>query len=322
MRALQLQSSSGRKKSGKFRVVWLMIGLILVTFLFKGFGLLNNPGKNSLLSPRASRGFIEGVSSHNQPQISPNLKKAVEDSLEGSKGKYYIYIKNLKTGELYYRDEHIIVEPGSLYKLWIMGTAYQQIKEGTLSKDEVLSRDIAYLNDKFSIPDETAELTEGSISLTVEQALNQMITISHNYAALLLTERVKLSSVSQFLKDNHFDESKVSATSDPPTSSAYDIALFFEKLYNGKLVDTGSSMEMLEILKNQQLNDKIPKNLPDNIEIAHKTGEIDYFSHDGGIVFTPKGDYIIVVLSESDTPAAANDRIADLSEAVYNYFTK
>ena len=56
------------------------------------------------------------------------------------------------------------------------------------------------------------------------------------------------------------------------------------------------------------------------ISIAHKTGEIGYFTHDAGIVFSNKGDYIIVVLTESDFPLATEEQIADISKSVNEYF--
>jgi beta-lactamase class A len=93
-------------------------------------------------------------------------------------------------------------------------------------------------------------------------------------------------------------------------------------LQKGELANAENTQKMLEFLKKQQLNDKIPADLPNNIVIAHKTGELGLFSHDAGIVYTPKGDYIIAVLSKSDTPAAAEKRIADVSKAVYDYFQK
>ena len=37
------------------------------------------------------------------------------------------------------------------------------------------------------------------------------------------------------------------------------IAEKFEKLYNGEIVSKSASNEMLEILKKQELNDRIPK---------------------------------------------------------------
>ena len=77
---------------------------------------------------------------------------------------------------------------------------------------------------------------------------------------------------------------------------------------------------MLQLLKIQKLNNKIPRYLPKDTVVAHKTGELDPFTHDAGIVYTPNGNYIIVVLSKSDDPDLAENRIADISKNVFNYF--
>ena len=89
-----------------------------------------------------------------------------------------------------------------------------------------------------------------------------------------------------------------------------------------KLADEQYTGLMVDLLKGQKLNEKLPKYLPKGTAVAHKTGEIGWFSHDVGIVYSPSGDYIIVVLSESESPAGANDRIAQVSKAVYEYFLK
>jgi beta-lactamase class A len=144
-----------------------------------------------------------------------------------------------------------------------------------------------------------------------------MIQISHNYAALLLTEQEGLSNVQKFLSDYTFNESSVGQ---PPKTTAADIAAFFEKAYKGELVDPVYSAKMIELLKGQKLNGKLPKYLPDSIDIAHKTGELDSFSHDAGIVFSPNADYIIVILTQSEYPPGAVERIAAVSQSVYDYF--
>ena len=79
---------------------------------------------------------------------------------------------------------------------------------------------------------------------------------------------------------------------------------------------------MLDLLKSQKLNNKLPKYLPQEIDVAHKTGEIDSLTHDAGIVYAPTSDYIIVILSKSDYPPGAEERIADISRAVYEYFVR
>lgn len=300
-----------RKKRKRKLLFYLFVGLLLF-FLYSKFTAITK--SSELISPLPASGKHE-------VQSEGELGKIIQTVLEGSTGIYGIAIKNLKTNETYFQNEHKIFDSGSLYKIWVMAETLNQIKSGELKIDQVLSRDIKYLNEKFNVSPEYAELTEGSITLTVENALKQMITISHNYAALLLTEKVKLSSVTSFLQINGFKDSQVGTDYDSPKATPNDIALFFEKLYKGELADTEYTNKMLELLKMQKLNGKIPKNLPEGTIIAHKTGEIFYLTHDGGIVYTPKGDYIIVVMSDSDSPKGAEERIAKISEAVYKYFT-
>ena len=55
-----------------------------------------------------------------------------------------------------------------------------------------MSQTASVLNEEFNIPTETAEQTDGTVTYAVKDALNQMITVSDNEAALLLSERVKL----------------------------------------------------------------------------------------------------------------------------------
>ncbi len=288
--------------------------LLVIYIIFSQFAK-KEQNENQLISP-----LSDIVSFVAAPFKNNSLKKIVQNSLEGTKGTYGVFIKNLKTGQSYGLNEHTVFESGSLYKIWVMAAAIDQIGNGKLKGDEELSGDIKVLNDKFNISSESAELTEGAITLTVNQALQQMITISHNYASLLLIEKIKLSSVKAFLEREGFNESTVGADGSFPTSTPSDIALFFEKLYKGKLANSQDTSKMLDLLKRQKLNDKLPKYLPSEAIVAHKTGEIDFFTHDGGIVYGPKSEFIIVVLSKSDLPAASEERIADISKKVYDYF--
>lgn len=251
-------------------------------------------------------------------QIPVNdLKNAITEALSGSAGSYGIVVKNFKTGQTYALAEHRKFESASLYKLWVMATAYDEIQKGNLKEDEILSSAIKALNDSFNIGSESAELTTGAITLSVKNAFEQMITNSHNYAALLLSKRLRLTTVSKYIKENGFNESSLG---EPPTTTAYDIALFLEKLYKGTLINQEYSQKMTDVLKRQTLNGKLPKYLPQGISIAHKTGELGYFSHDAGIVFSESGDYIIVVLSESNSPRGAEERISQVSKAVFDSF--
>ena len=270
-----------------------------------------------IFAPQIDR--IDQIFQKDQNIRSSDLDKIVSKALEGTEGTYGIAIKNLKTGEGYYLNEHKQFEAASLYKIWVMATAFDQIEQSELREGEILSQNVSTLNSKFNIASETAELTKGQITFSVSDALDQMITISHNYAALLLSERIGLNNVTNFLKANNFSESSIG---EPPHTTPYDVAIFFEKLYREELGSKENTAKMLDILKKQRLNDGLPKYLPQGTLVAHKTGDLGWFKHDAGIVFSDEGDYIIVVMSESSSPPGAQEKMAQVSKSVYEYFQK
>lgn len=304
-----IQERKRQHKSSKFNFIYLIL-LIGIGVAF--YSIFFNKDASQLLST--------SVNSENVLEQKSQLETVVQKELEGAKGDYAVAVKNLKTNESYYFNEHRSYDSGSLYKLWVMAAVFKQIEAGTLKEDQQLSADIASLNRIFGIPDESAELTTGVVNFTISSATRQMITISHNYAALALTQKVKLSSVAQFLKENSFNESKIGVDNESPVTTASDMAIFFERLYRGEFGNPDSNAKMIDLLREQKLNGKLPKYLPEGTLIAHKTGEIGYMTHDAGIVYSPQSEYIIVVLSESESPAGAEERIANISKAVYNYF--
>lgn len=247
-----------------------------------------------------------------------SLQEITEQSFFDSPYTYGVVVKNLNTGETYQTNQDKVFASASLYKLWVMATIMDRIQKGTLKESDVLKQDVAKLNEEFQIATEVAELKEGEVTMTVGEALTRMITVSDNYAALLLSERVRNSSIQRFLTDHGFIKSKLG---EPPTTTAGETALFLEKLYNGDLADEAHTQEMIDLLKNQQLNNKIPRYLPDDSVVAHKTGELGEVTHDAGIVYGEGGDYIIVVLSQGDNPDIQEDAISSYAKDVYEYFS-
>lgn len=307
-----------RRKHRRFiqTLLLLFLVVIIVSFLFNLFIKNIFSITFKMIDPSVSNN-----SSQTLPKKNP-LGDVVSVALNGAQGDYAVVIKNLKTGESYFSNENKSYETGSLYKLWVMAAVYKQIQDGTLTKDEVLDDTIPNLNRKFGIGPEDAELTSGSIDMTIAEAIKQMITISHNYAAMLLTDKITVPSLENFLKTNGFTASSIGKDDEVPKSTASDIALFLEKLYKGELADQINTAEMLDILKAQTFNGGLPKYLPEGVILGNKTGDIGWFKHDAGIIFSEKGDYLIVIMSESESPAGAQERIALISKAVYEYFNK
>lgn len=308
-----------KTRSLKLSIYFLFL-VILIIFSCRKFLEYQNQ-KPVFLSPLPDRKFIRLVPS---PTVNPenNLEKIVTQTLADAGGIYGVDIKNFKTGESYALNDHHIFWSASLYKLWVLGAAYEQIEEQTLHEDTVMSQQIAVLNQKFNIPEEDAERTEGEITLSVKDAIENMVTVSDNYAALLLVGKLRLSNIKAFLQRNSLNEISVGSLNNEPQATPYSISQLLEKLYNGDLGNEESTGKMLSVLKRQQLNYALPKYLSPETSIAHKTGALYSFSHDAGIVYTPNGDYIIVVMTDTKDPQVADELIAQISKNVYEYFTQ
>ena len=97
--------------------------------------------------------------------------------------------------------------------------------------------------------------------------------------------------------------------------------MIFEKLALGEVVSPEASAEMIEILKRQKYRDVIPAKLPDQVQVAHKTGSLSQAHHDSGIVYLPDGRrYILVILSKNLLDFDRNtELLANISKIIYDY---
>jgi len=78
-----------------------------------------------------------------------------------------------------------------------------------------------------------------------------------------------------------------------------------------------------EILLAQEFNSMIPAQLPKNVKVAHKTGEISTHSHDAGVVY-PAGrePYVVAIFTESESASDQRTRaVAEISAAIYEELT-
>lgn len=255
------------------------------------------------------------------------LGQILESKINDLEGTYGIYVKNLRTGETIEINSSTQFQTASLYKLWIMAETQNQIKNGKITKSTVVSLAQDQLDNTLQgnetkeedKPDSNQSGAENAqVSMTVASAMEQMIIISDNYSALLLANRLGDKNVIDFLKTHAFNESTYTS---PPTSTPQDTAKFYELLYRGQIVARAEDDEMLNLLKRQRLNDRLPKYLPENIDVAHKTGELDTYKHDAGIVFA-KSDYIVVIMTNTENPQVAAENTAKLSQTIYEYFSK
>ena len=78
---------------------------------------------------------------------------------------------------------------------------------------------------------------------------------------------------------------------------------------------------MLELMSRKRARTRLAKALPIGWEMSHKTGLLRRACHDVGIVHTPRGDFLIAVLTgENRDYHKAKRFIADVGEASFAYW--
>lgn len=227
-----------------------------------------------------------------QIQKQADLTKVIDLELAKLDGDYAVIVKDLTSKITYSKNETRAFASASIYKLAIMYKVYDAVENKELS----LAQEIAP-------------------GLTTQKALELMITVSDNDSALALAEKVGWKNAQNTLEKDGvigFDLNR-----ETPTVNAAAASALLEKVYRNEAVSPDASKKMKELLLAQQINDRIPRFLPTDVKVAHKTGELDNIRHDAGIVFGKKSDYIFIILSETPAPGIAVDKIANLSKTIF-----
>jgi len=210
-------------------------------------------------------------------------------------------IKDLKTGwELFY--EKIKLFPSaSLAKIPIMAACFIAAEEGRLKIDRQVA--LKY-TDKLTGSGVLRDMSVGT-AFNVERLIGLMIYDSDNTATNIVTNLVGINYLNSAFKSfglKNTDLSRKIADYQlrdkgiENYTTAEDMALLLEKIYRGTLGNKRVSDQCISMFKLARLNDRIPKYLPVETTIAHKTGLERDVCHDVGIVFIRKGDFIIAVL--------------------------
>ena len=96
------------------------------------------------------------------------------------------------------------------------------------------------------------------------------------------------------------------------------MGLLMDTIADGRLVDQEASDEALRLLGQKQASDLLGEPLPWNVKVAHKWGEIPGARHEAGIVYGPKFQYVVVIMTETMDPQQSPTYIRNLSKAIYD----
>ena len=222
----------------------------------------------------------------------------------------------------------------STMKVPIMIELFRQARSRQLSLDDTLP----VRNEFRSIVDGSPyQLSEGDDSdslvyaavgkrMPLRQLCDLMITVSSNFAANLLIEKLGVENIRRTVSALGADGMQVlrgvedQKTFDKGmnnTTTARGLVVLLDRIGHGQAVDSSADAEMIEILKRQKFNDAIPAGLPAGTPVAHKTGNITRINHDAAIVFGTRPYVLVLLVRGIEDQKKSAALMAELSRAVY-----
>ena len=240
------------------------------------------------------------------------LEKRIAAELYSYQGQMSVFVDDLhgSTVQIGADEEY---ETASVIKAFILAALYAQVERGKADLDAL-------------IPYEESQFVDGSgmlralgvgTRLKVRDTATMMIICSDNIATNMIIDYLGLDLINACIRELgfahtvlhnplHFDRYEKLGTTTPR-----DYAALLAQIAKGTLVSPQASAAMLGILRQQHYNTMLTHDFPqfyldceetgepELIWVASKSGSMNACRNDGGIIHTPYGEYVIVLMNKN-----------------------
>ncbi len=223
-------------------------------------------------------------------------------------------------GEKYFSyrvDEKI--PSASVIKIPILIELMEKVKAKTIDLDKIHTLTDA---EKTGGSGVLANIPAGR-KLTIREIAQEMIRTSDNTATNILIKEVGMEAVNQNLEKLGLTKTRLNRVmmdveaakqGRDNFTNVVEINALLRLIYNKKVATPALCDEMIGMLKNCGDSTTIPRNLPKDLTIAHKTGGLPYVRGDAAIIFTPQPFIISIFVEGFQNATAAEQIIGDLAQ--------
>ena len=142
----------------------------------------------------------------------------------------------------------------------------------------------------------------------VDDCVRKMIVISDDACGVAGLNKVGRGALDASLHRDGFTGTSLAT---PQRTTAADVAELLRR-------ERAGNTALYALLKQQQVNDRVPPALPAGTPFAHKTGDRTGWAHDAGVITTPKGDLLVVLLTGPwPSPCCHEERIGRLEREAF-----
>lgn len=233
-------------------------------------------------------------------------------------------IADLKGTDTWEYRSDVTVPSASLIKIFLLIEAVRRQKEQTLILQEMIA-----VSREHIVPFSVLEFLEPR-EYTVGELLRLMMVYSDNTATNVLMDFLGMDRINQCIRELGCTESllcrkmmdfQAAREGRENRTAAGEMAELLKRLYEGRLLGEPYDTQILDIMKGQADECMMRTELPDEIVIARKSGELDCLDHDIAIVYGRQTHYLYCFFVwDAASNNEAREILAKTSKIVYDFF--
>jgi beta-lactamase class A len=250
----------------------------------------------------------------------------VDNNLDGVLG---VAVLDLTSGQSFLLHADEVFPQASSIKIAVLAELYRQAQAGNLKLTDlytVASSDL--------VPDSyiMEGLTPGVTKITLRDLATMMVAVSDNSATNVLIHRIGIDNVNALMESLGLSHTrlrrkmmdlKAAGEGRQNISTPREMMTLLEALYRGKVLNKEMTDDFFKVLSTPKKDSFLPRDLPEDLRVANKHGELEGVRTDSGIVFLSKRPYIICVMTtylrrERD----GEESISRISLAAYRMFDR
>jgi beta-lactamase class A len=229
----------------------------------------------------------------------------VERNLDGVLG---LAIEDLTTGQKFLLHPDEVFPQASTIKIAVLAELYHQAQLSARgASDKAKLTDLYTVQSADLVPDSDimGGLTPSVTRITNRDLATMMIAVSDNAATNVLIDRLGMENINSLmdnlgLKDTRVRRKmmdlKAAAEGRENISTPSEMMTLLEGIYHGKVLNKEMTEDFFKILSTHK-DSWISRDLPSDLRIADKPGELEGVRTDSGIVFTQNRPFLICVMT-------------------------
>jgi beta-lactamase class A len=265
---------------------------------------------------------------------APDLNARIRPIIASSGGEVAVAFRMLDGSSELLIDGDKTFHAASTMKVPVMIELFRQVEAGSLKLDDPLPIVNAFKSIvdgspyQLSVGDDSDREVYAKVgkTMTLRELCEAMITVSSNFAANLLIEKLGVENIRKTVSRLGADGMQVLRGVEDQkafdnglnnSTTARGLMVLLEKIGRGEAVSPSADREMIAILERQKFNDAIPAGVPRGTAVAHKTGTITRIHHDAAIVYGPRPYVLVVLVRGIEDQKRSAAVIAQISKAVW-----